>query len=270
MKDIIERYCVKPGSKVSLADWDPSTKQGLVGKSEGRELLEENRQKLSELQYRLYAEGKQSLLIILQGMDTSGKDGTIRHVMGGLNPQGCRVVSFKAPTEKELAHDFLWRVHQSVPAKGEIGIFNRSHYEDVLIARVRKLVPKKVWSARYDMINQFEKLLAESGVTILKFFLYISKQEQKERLRARLDNPDKHWKFNPGDLEERKIWDDYIKAYEDALENCSTGHAPWYVVPSDRKWYRNVIISTAIKRALSGMKPQLPSAEFDPSTFEIE
>jgi PPK2 family polyphosphate:nucleotide phosphotransferase len=203
------------------------------------------------------------LLIVLQAMDAGGKDGTIRSIMSGVNPQGVTVTSFKAPTAAELAHDFLWRIHQAVPARGMIGIFNRSHYEDVLVARVKNLVTKRVWQTRYEHINNFEQLLVDSGVTLLKFYLHISKDEQKERLQARLDEPDKRWKFNPGDLAERERWDDYMQAFEDVFEKCSPKAAPWYIVPANRKWYRNVLISGTIVKTLESLKMKYPAPAED-------
>jgi len=214
---------VKPGTKVKLADYDPDYHGShSKGDPEVAQRLEAAATSMYELQQRLYAESEQALLIVLQALDTGGKDGTIRHVMSGLNPQGCHVASFKVPTPEELAHDFLWRVHKQTPRKGQIAVFNRSHYEDVLVVRVHKLVPKRVWRRRYEQINEFEQLLTETGTRILKFFLHISKEEQKQRLEARLRNPNKHWKFSAADLKERELWDDYMAAYEDALTNCST------------------------------------------------
>jgi PPK2 family polyphosphate:nucleotide phosphotransferase len=223
--------------------------------------------KLPALQTALYAESKQALLVVLQGRDASGKDGLTRVVFGPLNSQGCVVSNFKRPTVYELARDYLWRVHQVVPPKGSIGIFNRSHYEDVLVVRVHDLVPKSVWSKRYDQINDFERMLSENGVTILKFFLHISKDEQKARLLERLHDPLKNWKFEVGDLEERKRWDDYTEAYEDALEKCSTEHAHWYVVPADRKSTRNLLVARVVVDALERMKPVFPRV--DPEVLKI-
>jgi len=206
----------------------------------------------------MYAEHKQKLLIVLQGIDTSGKDGTIEHVFGDVNPQGTKVINFKVPTKKELDHDYLWRVHQHTPGKGEIVIFNRSHYEDVLVVRVHDIVPEDVWKKRYDQINDFERLLADEGTTIRKFFLHVSKQEQAKRFLARLDRPQKRWKFNPGDLEEREYWDDYIAAFEDVLSKTSTPWAPWYVVPADRKWYRNLVVASVVLDSLKSLDMQFP------------
>ena len=204
------------------------------------------------------------MLVVLQGIDAAGKDGTIRHVMGAFNPQGCPVTSFKVPSADELAHDFLWRIHRRVPGKGEIGVFNRSHYEDVLVVRVHDIVPKAVWSRRYDQINAFEQMLAEEGTTIVKFFLYIDKDEQRERFQARLDDPAKRWKFRLGDLEERKRWDDYIAAYEDALSRCSTDDAPWYVIPSNRKWFRNLAVPTSSATRSRTLDPRYPEPRRGP------
>ena len=267
--DLTKRFLVKPGSKVDLAAVDTRDSAGIKSKDEARKRLVKNTQRLNALQYTLYAENRRSLLIVLQGMDTAGKDGTIRHVMTGVNPQGCRVQAFKAPSHTELDHDFLWRVHRVVPPRGEIGIFNRSHYEDVLVVRVHDLVPKSVWSKRYDQINRFENNLAETGTTILKFFIHISRDEQRARLQARLDDPRKTWKFNPADLEERKLWDEYIKAYEAALERCSTSWAPWFVIPSGRKWFRNLAVSEIIADTLEAMDLKTPGPDFDPSGISV-
>jgi PPK2 family polyphosphate:nucleotide phosphotransferase len=223
-----------------------------------------------ELQFRLYAENKQALLIVLQAMDAGGKDGTIRHVMGGLNPQGCRVSSFKKPVGEEAQHHFLWRVHKAVPAKGEIAIFNRSHYEDVLVVRVHDLVPEDVWSKRYDQINDFEKMLSENNVTIVKFFLHISKEEQKERFQQRIDDPTRHWKISLADFEERKYWDDYQQAFEQVLRKCSTKHAPWYVIPSDKKWFRNLAVAEVITETLETMNPRYPEPTVDISKIVLK
>ncbi len=262
---------VKPGTRVDLGAIDPDFHEDLSKRDpEVKERLDGARDTMRGLQERLYAEGAQSLLIVLQAMDTGGKDGTIRHVMRGLNPAGVHVASFKVPTPPELAHDFLWRVHQHVPCKGQIGVFNRSHYEDVLVVRVHDLVPEETWRRRYDQINEFEELLAETGTRIIKLFLYISKDEQKERLQARLDNPDKHWKFSVADLKERGRWDDYIAAYEDALTHCSTEAAPWFVIPANRKWYRNMVVAEIIAETLREMDPQFPAVDFDPGQIVIE
>jgi PPK2 family polyphosphate:nucleotide phosphotransferase len=252
-----EKFRIEPKDQVKLSKFDPAWTTGL-NKEIALKELEESTSKLWDQQLVLYAENKRSLLVILQGMDTSGKDGAIRHVMKGLNPQGCMVTSFKAPSTEELDHDFLWRIHKAVPAKGDIGIFNRSHYEDVLIVRVHELVSKKVWKNRFDQINEFENMLTKNGVTIIKCFLHISKDEQKKRLQARLDDPKKTWKFDPHDLEERKLWDKYVDAYEDVLSKCSTKYAPWFIIPSDVKWFRNLVISEIMNETLQKMDLQFP------------
>jgi PPK2 family polyphosphate:nucleotide phosphotransferase len=255
---------VAPGTQVKLSDYDPGYTGEVQSEKDAKEELQRNTERLAELQEVMWAEGKHALLIILQAMDAAGKDGTIEHVMHGINPQGCQVTSFKVPTAEELAHDFLWRIHKAVPRRGYIGLFNRSHYEDVLVVRVHEMVPKPIWEARYDQINQFEKLLAETGTTILKFFLHISKEEQKERFEARLRDPKKNWKFSLGDVEERKLWDDYMSAYEDALSRCSTPWAPWHIVPANKKWYRNLVVSEVIATTLEKLDmhypPPLPNA----------
>lgn len=267
----MDRYLVKPGKKVKLEDWDPDDKSLVdLDKKDGEKELDEINDELEKLQELLFAEGKQQLLIILQGMDTSGKDGVIRHVFDGVNPQGVRVASFKVPTAEELSHDYLWRIHKQTPRKGEIVIFNRSQYEDVLVVRVHSLVPEEVWKKRFDQINEFERLLVEEGTTILKFYLHIDKDEQKQRLQARLDEPDKNWKFNPGDLEERKLWPEYQKAYEDVLSKTSTEYAPWYVIPSNRKWYRNLLIGKILVKTLKDMEMKLPEVDFNPKEIVIE
>ena len=258
----MKNYKVKPNSKVDLSDWNPNDK-GIYdgGKSEGKIKLQELNKQLEGLQELLFAESKNKVLVVLQGMDTSGKDGTIRHVFEGVNPQGVRVASFKVPTSEELAHDYLWRVHKQTPGKGEIVIFNRSHYEDVLVVRVHGLVPEKVWKKRFDQINNFERLLADEGTTIIKFYLHIDKIEQKERLQARLDTPEKQWKFNTGDLAERERWPDYSQAYEDVLSKTSTKWAPWYIVPSNRKWYRNLVIAQVLIHTLESLNMAYPKPE---------
>jgi len=260
----MKRYLVKPGSRLKLEHFDPEETGEYKKNDQGKDNAKAETGKLiaglDGLQERLYANATRSLLIVLQGMDTSGKDGTIKSVMSGVNPQGCKVVAFKAPSKDELAHDFLWRVHREVPPRGFIGIFNRSHYEDVLITRVHGWVSDKVAKRRFDQIKEFEELLAESGTSILKFFLHISKDEQKERLEARVADPEKRWKWNSGDLEERKLWDNYLKAFEDVISATSTEHAPWYVVPANRKWYRNLVIADRVVDALEEMKLKTPPA----------
>jgi PPK2 family polyphosphate:nucleotide phosphotransferase len=251
----------EPGSRVTLSEIDPRKIVGDWDKDSAANRVEENSERTRELAYRLYAEDRRAVLLVLQGMDTSGKDGTIRTVMYGVSPQSCVVTPFKAPSSEELDHDFLWRVHHAVPRRGEIGIFNRSHYEDVLIVRVHNLVPESEWRTRYERINEFEELLVEGHVTLVKCFLHISKDEQRERLQSRLDDPTKRWKFNQGDLAERKLWDDYQRAYEDALSQCNTKLAPWHVIPADRKWYRNLAISELLKDTLEKLNPQFPPSE---------
>jgi PPK2 family polyphosphate:nucleotide phosphotransferase len=260
---------VKPGSRVKLVDRHANDTHGYNKEKAERE-LQRHQARMAELQELLYACKKQALLIILQALDAGGKDGTIRHVMSGVNPQSCQVTSFKAPTAEELGHDFLWRVHKAVPIKGNIGIFNRSHYEDVLVVRVHKLVPKSVWSRRYAYINGFERVLADSGVKILKFFLHISKDEQKRRFAERLADPNKMWKATPGDFEERKFWDDYIDAFEDALSKCSTEVAPWHVIPADKKWFRNLAVSQIVVEALESLNLKYPKLDFDPAKVVIK
>jgi PPK2 family polyphosphate:nucleotide phosphotransferase len=254
-------YKVAPGQSVILADRDPGDIGGIASKEEGKALLKVERKRIRDLQERLYAESAQSLLVVLQATDTGGKDGTIKAVFQGVNPQGVRVQSFKAPTAEELAHDFLWRIHAHTPKDGDITVFNRSHYEDVLIGRVRNLVPEATWQERYEHINNFERLVATNGTRILKFFLHISREEQKERLQSRLDEPEKHWKFHTGDLAERELWDEYQLAYEAALTRCSTDLAPWYIIPANRKWARNVIVARIIADTLEAMDPQFPPEE---------
>jgi PPK2 family polyphosphate:nucleotide phosphotransferase len=253
------KYRVKPGSKVDLKDWDPEDKSASPGtKEEDEKRLMELAARIDEQQELLYAEAKRGVLVVLQGMDTSGKDGAIRHVFHEVDPLGVRAVRFKAPTEDELAHDFLWRVHPHAPAKGEVVIFNRSHYEDVLVVRVHKLISEAECKRRYELINAFERLLADNMTVILKFYLHISKDEQRKRLQDRIDNPKKQWKFRINDLAERKLWPDYMKAYTDALAATSTEWAPWYVVPSNSKINRNLFVSSVLLDSLEGLKMQYP------------
>jgi PPK2 family polyphosphate:nucleotide phosphotransferase len=251
----------KPGSKIKLTDIDPRKVNGDWTKKLAAGRIAENTAQSRDLAYRLYAENRRSLLLVLQGMDSAGKDGTIRTVMTGINPQSCQITPFKQPSHEELDHDFLWRIHRAVPRRGNIGIFNRSHYEDVLVVRVHDLISEKKWRSRYARINEFEQMLSEGGVTILKCFLHISKEEQRERLQSRLDEPHKRWKFSSADLSERKLWPDYQEAYEEALIQCNTKHAPWYVIPGDRKWYRNLVVSTLLRETLEAMDPQFPACE---------
>ena len=270
LKNLSQTLIVKPGTKVKLSDVDPEDTAGVKDKDEALEVVERNRRKLEELQALLYAENKHSLLIVLQGMDASGKDGTIRHVMSGVNPQGCEVTSFKVPSAEELDHDFLWRIHKAVPPKGDIGIFNRSHYEEILVVRVHNLVPRAVWSERYKQINRFEQILSENHVKILKFFLHISKDEQKKRLRERLADPAKNWKMNLQDLKERELWEDYMEAYEDALTECSTEWAPWFIIPANKKWFRNLAVSQIIVEALGFFDMRYPKLSFDPRKVVVK
>jgi PPK2 family polyphosphate:nucleotide phosphotransferase len=264
-------YRVEPGARAHLNKFDCNGRDMLdVKKKHEKEIILELNDELDRLQELLYAEHKHKILVVLQAMDTAGKDGVIRHVFKGVNPQGTRVASFKAPTTLELDHDYLWRIHQQVPGKGEIVIFNRSHYEDVLITRVHELVPRVVWRKRYQQINDFERMLSEEGVTILKFFLHIDKDEQKKRLQARLDDPAKQWKFRLGDLDERKLWDDYMKAYQDVLNETSTKYAPWYVVPANRKWYRDLVISTILVETLKDLKMNYPAPQENLNGVVIE
>jgi PPK2 family polyphosphate:nucleotide phosphotransferase len=260
---------VKPGSKLRLADIDAGATHGREKQSAAAE-LQKGLGRLTDLQDRLWAEQKHPVLIVLQGIDAAGKDGSVKHVMSAFNPMGCIVTSFKVPTPIELAHDYLWRVHQRVPGKGEIGIFNRSHYEDVLVVRVHDIVPKKVWSRRFDQINAFEELLASSGTTIIKFFLWIDRDEQKARFQERLDNPDKRWKFRIGDLAERKLWDDYVTADEEVLRRTSTEAAPWYVIPANRNWFRNLAIANIVADTLDELNPRYPPAPEDLTGVVIE
>lgn len=249
---------IPSGDKIRLKNFDPADTGKYKQKSDAEAETRENAKKIGELVYRLYAEKQQSVLVVLQGIDTAGKDGATRAILDEVNPLGICLAAFKRPTEEELGHDFLWRIHKQVPGKGEMCIFNRSHYEDVIVVRVHDLVPKKVWKERFEQINSFEKFLALSGTKVLKFFLHISKEEQKARLKARLVDPTKRWKFSVGDLEERKFWDQYIDAFDDALTKCNTDHAPWHIVPADHKWYRNLIISREVRKALEELNPQFP------------
>ena len=258
----MKQYLIKPETKVKLSKWDPNdTGDFEGGKEDGLAKLEKLNGKLESLQELLFAEHKHKVLIVLQAMDTGGKDGAIRRVFDRVNPAGVRVASFKAPTAEELDHDYLWRVHKEVPGKGEMVIFNRSHYEDVLVVRVHNYVTPEVWGKRFEQINEFERTLVENGTTILKFYLHIDLDEQKARFQARLDDPTKRWKFRLGDLEERKFWPDYMKAFEDILSKTSTEHAPWYIVPANRKWFRDLVISSVLVDTLEGLKMEYPESE---------
>ncbi len=269
MANLAQHLIVSPGRKFKLAEVDPSDTHG-IEKDEAIDRLPKMRERLGALQYLLYAEGKRSVLVVLQGIDAGGKDGTIRNVMTGMNPQGVEVTSFKKPEGAETRHDYLWRIHKAVPEYGKIGIFNRSHYEDVLVARVHNLVPKAQWSKRYDQINDFERMLTQNGVRIVKFLLYISKEEQAKRFRERIDDKKKNWKFSEADLRERKYWDQYIEAFNFALRLCSTDHAPWFVIPADKKWFRNYAIAHILIRVMESMKFELPRVEQDLSHIEFE
>jgi PPK2 family polyphosphate:nucleotide phosphotransferase len=260
---VIEKLIVEPGAGARLARRDPAERLGLPGKAEAAPVLEQLLDELRTLHDRFWAEAQRSVLLVLQGMDTSGKDGTIRRVFNGLNPQGVRVASFKAPSALELAHDYLWRVHAMLPERGEIGIFNRSHYEDIVTVRVRELAPKAAWSRRYRHVKEFERLLTDEGTTLVKVFLHISSEEQRARLQARLDDPEKRWKFRLGDLESRKLWGSFMTAYDEALTKTSTKWAPWYVVPADRKWARDVAVAQLLVQTLRRLDPHFPEPEED-------
>jgi PPK2 family polyphosphate:nucleotide phosphotransferase len=259
----INRFRVHPGDKVRLKDIDPGFKDRHESHKKATEELERDRDKLRALQALLYAHDHCSLLICLQGLDAGGKDGTISHILGAMNPQGARVTGFRQPSTQEQAHDFLWRIHQATPARGQVAIFNRSHYEDVLVVRVHNLVPQPVWSRRYDQINEFEKELVESNTHVLKFYLHISKEEQLKRFEDRLNDPTKQWKISESDYKEREFWDDYRVAYEEALSRCSTAHAPWFVVPSDHKWFRNLVIARIVVEHLEALDMKLPEPSVD-------
>lgn len=258
-----DKFRVNPGSKVRLDKIDAAFKDKHEDQASALVELEKYTRLLRELQYLLYAEGKRSLLIILQAMDAGGKDGTINHVLGNMNPQGSRVYGFKVPSAEEAAHDFLWRIHHAAPQRGQVAIFNRSHYEDVLVSRVHGLVPKKVWSKRYELINDFEKNLADNGTHILKFFLHISPDEQLRRFKQRIDDPARHWKISESDYKERKYWDDYSKAFEAVLSRCSTAHAPWFIIPANHKWFRNLAVSQIVVEALESLEMAFPQPSVD-------
>ena len=265
------RYRIRASEPAGLADRDPSDQGLFTGdKKAGRAALVKLNKRLENLQELFYADNRHRLLVVLQATDTGGKDGTISSVFDGVNPLGVKVASFKKPTEAELAHDYLWRVHPHVPANGEIVIFNRSHYEDVLVVRVHNLVPEAQWRRRYQQVVDFERLLVEEGTTIVKFFLHISKEEQRERLQARLDDPQKQWKFSLGDLDERKRWDQYQAAFEEAISRTSTDSAPWYVIPANRKWYRNIVVATILIETLEGLNPRFPAPEEDLTGVVVE
>jgi len=262
------KYLVKPDQKIRIADFDPNDSSEFDGKKKaGQAALLDLNKEIEALQELLYAEGKNRLLVILQAMDTGGKDGVIRAVFEGVNPQGVRVAAFKAPSALELSHDYLWRIHQQTPRKGEVVIFNRSQYEDVLAVRVLNLMPEAVWSKRFHHINEFERLLVDEGTVILKFYLNIDLEEQAKRFLARIEEPDKNWKFNPGDLDARDLWEDYMAAYEAVLNKTSTKWAPWYIIPSNKKWYRNLLIATIVRDTLVNLKMQFPAPPVDLETY---
>ena len=268
----LERYWIKPGAKMDFGNFDSSEKslfQG-GGKDEFEPQFDELQYQLQTLQKKLYAQNKHRVLVVMQAMDTGGKDGCIKHVFSRIDPQGIHVRSFKKPTEEELAHDFLWRVHSKVPTRGQLVIFNRSHYEDIVAVRVKKIFPDEVWKRRQRHVIEFERMLAEEGTTIVKIFLHISKAEQKRRLESRLENPAKHWKINPDDLADRARWDEFMSAYEDVITKTSTEHAPWYVVPADRKWYRNLCVARIMLDTLKKLNMEFPPIHWDPATIKIE
>lgn len=267
----MKRYRVEPGSRVKLGNWDPNDRSEFPGnRRKADNHLNELHNAMAEYQELLYAEHRHRILVILQAMDTGGKDSTIKKAFGPLNPQGTRVVSFKEPSKEELDRDYLWRAHLQVPRKGEIVLFNRSYYEDVLVVRVHNLAPKPVWSRRFQQINEFERMLREEGTTILKFYLHIDLNEQKKRLEERIQDPKKHWKFNPGDLQERKLWPEYMKAYEEAISKTSTKWAPWYIIPANRKWYRNILIGRILNGAMRRLKMAYPEPQVDVENLKIE
>jgi PPK2 family polyphosphate:nucleotide phosphotransferase len=261
------RYRVEPEERFALAEHDPADTDDLAGPDEVASEYEEAEQRIADLQERLYAEETQSLLVVLQGIDAAGKDGTVKHVLRGTNPAGVRVYSFKEPSNDELAHDFLWRYHQATPANGMIHVFNRSHYEDVLVVRVKDLAPEELWRSRFDSINDFERMLVREGTTIVKFLLHISKDEQLEKFRERLERTDKYWKWSDNDIKERERWDDYQRAYEEAVSATSTAWAPWYVVPADHRWFRNYVIARVLAGTLQAMDPRFPAPPEDVKRF---
>jgi PPK2 family polyphosphate:nucleotide phosphotransferase len=261
--DFVKKHQVKPKDDVDLRSVDTNSKGPFKDKAEAKEFTAEAVAKICDLQYRLFVEQKHSLLIVLQAPDAAGKDGLIRKVLGKMNPQGCRTYPFKAPSSVELSHDFLWRIHKAVPPKGKVSIFNRSHYEDVLVVRVEDLVPKKIWSKRYELINQFEENLTLAGTRILKFYLHISPEEQLQRFGKRLEDPSKHWKLNPGDYDARDKWNAYRAAYEDVFRKCSPAGAPWFVIPADHKWYRDAAVAAIVQQTLEELDPQMPPVDVD-------
>lgn len=267
-KALVEKLMVRPGRKMKLRD-EQANDVFDWEKEDAVDAFQANRKRLEELQYKLYADGRFGVLVVLQATDGGGKDSTVRDVFTSMNPQGCTVTSFKAPTAQELKHDYLWRVHQHVPERGVVGVFNRSHYEDVLVVRVENLVPEQAWRRRYDHINDFERMLTDCDIRVVKFFLQISKDEQKKRMEERLTDPAKQWKFNADDLEKRKHWDEYQQAFEAMLARCSTAHAPWYVIPSDRKWFRNLAVSEVLLKELGSLPLRFPTPTYDPKKIRI-
>jgi PPK2 family polyphosphate:nucleotide phosphotransferase len=270
--DPAKEYRVKEGAKVDLGKIDPSTSKLCPNgdKNNTLELFDELRNEIQVLQKTLYAQSKHRILVVIQAMDTGGKDGCVKNVFSRVDPQGIHVQAFKKPSEEALAHDFLWRVHPHVPGNGEIVVFNRSHYEDIIAVRVKKLFEDKVWQRRYRHVIEFERMLAEEGTTIIKLFLHISKDEQKRRLESRLENPAKHWKFNPDDLKDRARWDEFMKVYEEMIEKTSTAHAPWHVIPSDKKWYRNLCVARLFRDTLKGLDLEFPKPNWDPGSIKID
>jgi PPK2 family polyphosphate:nucleotide phosphotransferase len=265
-----EPITLKPGQRCDLSAYDWKDRDPAYDKQSAIRRIKKNAERMSELANIMFADNRHAILLVLQGMDTAGKDSTIRTVMKGVNPRGCQVYSFKQPSEEELDHDFLWRVHKVVPRRGHIGIFNRSHYEDVLVVRVKDLAPREVWEQRYEQINHFEKMLTETGTVVVKCFLMISKDEQRQRLQARIDEPTDHWKFNLGDLDERKLWDQYIEAYEDAITRCNTPWAPWHIIPAEKKWYRNLVVSELMRATIERIDPQYPETKRNLNGLVVE
>ncbi len=264
-------YRIQPGQHIDLGTYPTRDDELFSGdKSDGKDAMNALADQIGDLQEMLYAQSKHKFLFVIQAMDTGGKDGTIKDVFESVNPQGLRCEPFKKPTSKELAHDYLWRIHKKAPGKGELVIFNRSHYEDILAVRVREIAPESVWSKRYDHINDFEKMLSDEGCAIVKILLHISRDEQKERLQARLDDSAKHWKFNPSDLDDRALWPKFMNAYQDVLAETSTDHAPWYVIPADRKWYRNLAVGSIVADTFRSLKMSFPEPDFNPAGITIE
>jgi PPK2 family polyphosphate:nucleotide phosphotransferase len=268
--DIIKKFMVIEDKKINFQRLSPNYDGGFNEKEAEYILMQNLKKRMSELQYKLYADKRKALLIVLQGIDTSGKDSTIRHVISAFNPQSCTVTPFKEPTAEEVSYDFLWRIHKRVPAKGKIAVFNRSHYEDIIQPRVHKIVQKSIWSQRYRHINEFERCLSENGTKIIKFFLHISKEEQRKRLEERIKDPSKQWKISQRDIMERKFWNSYMGAYQEIINKCSNMWAPWYIIPSNKKWFRNFAVGLIIVNTLEGMKPKFPKPMFDLSRFTID